>query len=46
MNDLYTDLLNDWKTQTRISNCEGGLKREEVIWMNYYPNKQLSIGVD
>ena len=47
MNDIYTELLKDWKTQKRVANCEGGLKREEVIWMNYTPEfTQLSIGVD
>lgn len=36
-NDIYADMLKDWQIQTRIANCEGGLKRQEVIWMNYEP---------
>lgn len=37
MNDIYADMLKAWETQTRIANCESGLKREEVIWMNFEP---------
>jgi DNA adenine methylase len=40
MNDIYADMLKGWETQTRIANCERGLKREEVIWMNYEPMAQ------
>ena len=46
MNDLYAELLKDWETQTRITNCEGALRREEVLWMNFNPSKQLSIRGD
>ena len=37
MNEIYADILSDWETRIRLANCEGGLKREEVIWMNYEP---------
>ncbi len=44
MNDIYADMLKGWNIQTRSANCEGGLKREEVIWMNYSPpSEQLKI---
>ena len=37
MNEIYADILSEWETRIRLANCEGGLKREEVIWMNYEP---------
>lgn len=44
MNDIYAELLKDWNTQVRLTNCESGLKREEVIWMNYEPTvKQMQM---
>jgi len=44
MNDIYAELLKSWNKQIRFSNCESGLKREEIIWMNYEPpSEQLSI---
>lgn len=44
MNDIYAELLRDWKTILRCANCESGLTREEVIWLNYEPQaEQLTI---
>jgi len=44
MNEIYHKSLKDWRAKSRTANCEGGLKREEVIWMNYEPPiEQLSI---
>ncbi|MDD2619687.1 MAG: DNA adenine methylase, partial [Syntrophomonadaceae bacterium] len=43
MNDIYAETLKDWHIQQRMANCEGGLKREEVIWMNYRPAVQMQM---
>jgi DNA adenine methylase len=44
MNEIYADMLKGWKILTKFSNCEGGLTREESIWLNYEPPaEQLSI---
>lgn len=43
MNDIYSDLLKGWSIQQRMANCEGGLKREEVIWMNYDSPGQMQM---
>ena len=43
-NEIYSDLLEGWHTEKQIANCEGGQKREEIIWMNYKPaDKQASL---
>ena len=43
-NEIYKDLLKEWYIEEKSSNCEGGQKRIETIWMNYkVPNKQMSI---
>ncbi len=43
-NDIYTSILSGWKTLTKSAHCEGGLTREEILWMNYEPPaEQLSI---
>lgn len=43
-NEIYSEYLKDWHSKTRVTSCEHGLKREEVIWMNYDPPaKQLSL---
>lgn len=34
-NDLYNDMLTRWKKAYRSTQAEGGLKRTEVLWMNY-----------
>lgn len=42
-NDLYSRMLPGWRTDKRIARCEAGQKREEVIWMNYNPDRELSL---
>lgn len=40
---IYNDYLSDWDKDTRITDCERGQKRTEVLWMNYEQgNKQMS----
>lgn len=42
--DLYNSLLEGWYIERLTAQCEGGRKREEVLWMNYKPQyKQMSI---
>ena len=36
---LYESMLKGWRKKTCESQIECGLKREEVIWMNYSDNK-------
>lgn len=40
--DLYEEYLNGWTKLTYNATAEKGLKRTEVIWMNYQ-NNQMSI---
>ncbi len=36
-NEIYADLLKEWHIGKKFANCEGGAKRQEIIWMNYEP---------
>lgn len=40
MNDIYADMLSNWKSMTMFTNCESGLTREEVLWLNYEPQEE------
>jgi len=46
-NDIYSNLMEGWHIQKQSSNCEGGQKREEILWMNYEPakTKQMSMSL-
>jgi len=41
--ELYNDSLQGWIKGKKQAQCEGGKKRQEVIWMNYQPAGQISI---
>ena len=34
-NEIYNDILTGWKKAKQITTAEGGVKRTEVLWMNY-----------
>ena len=34
-NDLYNDMLPDWRTDTKQTTAQMGLHRTEKIWMNF-----------
>ena len=40
--DMYNDLLSGWHKETFKSCSEHHGTRQEVIWMNYQHNQQLS----
>lgn len=42
-NEIYNTLLEGWRKKTRLAQCEGGQKRQEVLWMNYKPQGQISL---
>lgn len=42
-NDMYNHYLKDWYKATKNTTAEQGLKRTEVLWMNYEPVKQISL---
>lgn len=44
-NDLYNSVLKGWRKLKKDSQAEGGLKREEVLWVNY-ADAQMSFEVD
>jgi len=44
-NELYNDILKEWRKVSKDTLAEGGLKRTEVLWMNYSDN-QLSFEWD
>lgn len=33
--ELYNDFLSDWRTLRKETRAEGGVKRTEVLWINY-----------
>jgi DNA adenine methylase len=41
--ELYNDLLQGWHTEKLMAKCEGGQVRQEVLWMNYKPQNQMSL---
>ena len=41
-NDLYNDYLSGWRKVYKDTTAEGGLRRREVLWMNYKDN-QMSL---
>lgn len=44
-NELYNSYLKDWRRVSKDTLAEGGLKRTEILWMNYSDN-QLSFERD
>lgn len=42
-NDLYNGILKGWEKARKNTTAEKGLQRQEVIWMNYKMDKQISI---
>lgn len=42
-NDLYNNMLTGWNKAYKQTNAEGGLRRTEVIWMNYEIENQISL---
>ena len=41
--ELYNKRLSNWERIEFASLAEGGLKRVEVLWMNFQPKKQLEL---
>lgn len=41
-NDMYNDYLAGWEKAYKQTNAECGLKRTEVLWMNYRQDMQMS----
>lgn len=41
-NQLYNEILNDWKKEQKETQAEQGLKRIETLWYNYDLNYQLT----
>lgn len=44
-NDLYNSMLRGWRKIRKETLAEGGIKREEVLWLNY-ADAQLSFEAD
>ncbi len=42
-NDLYNDYLKGWSKAYKETTAEGGVKRTEVLWMNYCNDTQMSL---
>jgi len=42
-NEIYNNFLGGWRKETRLAQCEGGRKRQEVLWMNYEPQRPISL---
>lgn len=43
-NKLYNDALRDWHREEIDTRAQTATKRREVLWMNFYPQKQTRIG--
>lgn len=41
--ELYDSMLAGWRRQELVSHAEMGKPRIEVVWMNYEPEKQISL---
>lgn len=44
-NEIYNQYLKDWRKVSKDTLAEGGLKRTEILWMNY-SDAQLSFATD
>lgn len=44
-NDLYNSILEGWRKIKKDTLAEAGVKREEVLWLNY-ADAQLSFEAD
>lgn len=42
-NELYRQYLKDWNMAETDSYCQKHVKRREVLWMNFEPQKQMSL---
>lgn len=43
-NELYEKYLTGWRKAKKETNAENGLRRTEVLWMNYNPDVQMDFG--
>lgn len=41
--EMYNDYLHDWEKEAFESCVQGGAKRQEIVWMNYKIEYQLSL---
>lgn len=41
--DLYNERLRDWEKATTLSQTTSTKMAEEIIWMNYEPNRQIQM---
>ena len=42
--DMYNSYLQVWHKECFNSCAEGGRARQEVVWMNYSHNMQMTMG--
>lgn len=42
-NHLYNNRLRDWHREEIICYSQANSKKREVLWMNFKPNKQMSL---
>ena len=42
-NDMYKNRLRGWHKEEKTAYSQVGSRKREVIWMNFYPVKQMSI---
>lgn len=40
---LYDDMLRGWHREEKVGNLRTNRKKEEVLWMNFEPNRQMNI---
>ena len=41
--EMYNSLLKDWHKETQTTYSQAGSKKQEVLWMNFEPQVQLSL---
>lgn len=44
--DMYNEYLQGWRKETFSSCAENGKPRQEVVWMNYEHNSQLTLDLE
>lgn len=42
-NELYRQYLKDWHVEETTSYCQACVKKREVLWMNFEPQRQLTL---
>ena len=40
-NEIYSNILRDWRTVSRSAMADGARERTEILWLNFQSNKEM-----